>query len=372
MQLEMQLPFNSYSIYIGAGLLTHKNLLCRHILSEQILIVTNQTIAPLYLNQIKQIFSAHQVDTLVLKDGEAYKTQTSLFEIYDALLRNQHSRDTTLIALGGGVIGDLVGFAAATFHRGVRYIQLPTTLLAQVDASIGGKTAINYGEFKNAIGAFYQPYAVMIDVNVLQTLTCREFNAGFAEIIKYALLVGGDFFSYLSALMEENLQNNPQRLIQLIYWSCKIKSQFVMEDEFEADHRALLNLGHTFGHALESITHYQQWLHGEAVAIGLYCAALLSYHIGHLSWAEVNMIDAMLARVDLPRRIPRTIDLEKLMTLMMQDKKVKNKQLRFVVMKNIGHCYLENQVTSSVLHQVLLCAVEGENNEKRNQPHRDA
>ncbi len=360
-QLEVQLPFMSYPIFVGSHLLADKALLNRYVLAEQVLIVTNETIAPFYLEAVRQAFSHIQADVLILKDGEVYKNQSSLFAIYDALIKHQHHRDTTLIALGGGVVGDLVGFAASTYQRGVRFIQIPTSLLAQVDASVGGKTAINYLQAKNMIGSFYQPQAVIIDVETLKTLPSRELNAGLAEVVKYALLVGGDFLSELTRKLDKGvLTDSTDDLTDLIWQCCRIKASFVEADEREQGSRVLLNLGHTFAHALEAITDYNRWLHGEAVGIGLYCAVLLSYQLGHLQKEDLLLVDRLLEAAQLPRRIPATIDLMRLQALMGNDKKIKNKQLRFVLMRAFGDCYLDSEVTEKSLRQVLLEAVEVE------------
>ena len=360
-QLNIQLPSHAYPIYIGEDLLLDANLLKQSIVASQVLIVTNDTIAPLYLKRVQRVLAGLRVDVLILQDGEVYKNQSSLFAIYDALINAQHHRDTTLVALGGGVIGDLVGFAASTYHRGVGFIQLPTTLLAQVDASVGGKTAINHPLGKNMIGSFYQPNAVIMDLSTLKSLPSREFNAGLAEVIKYALLVGGDFLSFLMNALQSGIHvESTEVLAELIMQCCRIKAGFVEVDERELGSRALLNLGHTFGHALEAITHYQRWLHGEAVAIGIYCAVLLSYQLGYLHVKDVRLVDSLLASANLPRRIPKMIDLVELQALMMHDKKIKNNQLRFVLMKAFGDCFLDSQVSDENVCQVLLKAVEGD------------
>jgi 3-dehydroquinate synthase len=327
----------------------------------QVMIVTNASIAPLYLSSVQEAFSKFQCDVVVIPDGEAYKNQEGLFAIYDGLIENQHHRDTTLVALGGGVVGDITGFAAATYQRGVRFIQAPTTLLAQVDASIGGKTAINHRLGKNMIGSFHQPHAVLMDLTTLSTLPEREFCAGFAEIIKYALLVGGNFLKKVDALLEQGYSSMtlPQQA-DLIAQCCDIKANFVQEDEKEIGRRALLNLGHTFAHALEVYTNYRRWLHGEAVGIGLYCAALLSYASGSLDKCHLLSVDSLLANAKLPRRIPKEIDLDKLQDLMFSDKKIVNKKLRFVLMRAPGDCYIETEITADSLRYVLMNAVEGE------------
>lgn len=360
-QLAVCCATHEYPIYIGKDLFSDVELLRRYVDGNQVLIVTNHTIAPLYLDTIQQTFSTKQCDVVALDDGEIYKNQHSLWMIYDALIKKRHQRDTTLVALGGGVVGDITGFAAATYQRGVKSIQLPTTLLAQVDSSVGGKTAINHPLGKNMIGSFYQPKAVIMDLNTLKTLPKREFHAGFAEIIKYGLLVGGDFFDTLSHKIDADLvANNASQLADLIYQCCKIKAQLVEEDEKEQGRRVLLNLGHTFAHALESYTNYRRWLHGEAVAIGLYCASQLSYQMGYLDQSTLRLIDALLKKAHLPCRIPKEIDIKKLQKLMEQDKKIKNNVLRFVVIRKPGDCYLEDKVTDHLLHDVLMESVEGD------------
>ena len=360
-RIEVSLVEAHYSISICYDGLQCPELLQSIVKSPQVLIVTNQTIAPLYLKSIQDAFTAVQCDVVILEDGEQFKTQHSLFAIFDALIKNQHHRDTTLIALGGGVIGDLTGFAASTYQRGVGLVQIPTSLLAQVDASVGGKTAINHSLGKNMIGSFYQPQAVLIDVKTLQTLPEREFRAGLAEIVKYAFLEGENFLKQLTDVLHQGLTANSPQLPQLIAQCCRIKAKFVEKDEREIGQRALLNLGHTFAHALEAYSNYQQWLHGEAVAIGLYCAAIMSYKMKLMDKQLVEQMEQMqqmLQWAGLPHKIPRTVDLEKLRDLMSLDKKIKNNRLRFVLIKKPGECYLEDQVTEDCLYQTLREAVE--------------
>ncbi|WP_347251250.1 3-dehydroquinate synthase [Legionella sp.] len=360
-ELIIRLPGHEYPILIGHNALTDENLFHRYVLSEQVLIVTNTTVAPIYLGFLKAVFADRQCDTVILEDGEAFKNQQSLFTIYDALIAKHHHRDTTLIALGGGVVGDITGFAAATYQRGVRFLQIPTTLLAQVDASIGGKTAINHPQAKNMIGSFHQPSAVIIDLNTLKTLPLREFRAGLAEVIKHALLAGGEFLNLVYAALEEGLDSNHSaQLPEVISQSCRIKADIVQADEREAGQRALLNLGHTFAHALEAYTHYERWLHGEAVAIGLYCAALLSYQLGLLEEKALQFVDKLLMMAKLPRRIPADIDLNELRALMSQDKKIKNKHLRFILMSSMGNCHIQDNVPEDSLRLSLQSAVEGD------------
>lgn len=359
-QLDVSLPGYHYPIIICRNGLDNPELLYSFIKSQQVLIVTNQTIAPLYLKHLQSVFSTIQCDVVVLPDGEEYKNKDNLFTIYDSLVQNKHHRDSTLIALGGGVIGDLAGFAASTYQRGIHFIQLPTTLLAQIDASVGGKTAINHPLGKNLIGSFYQPRAVIIDLNTLNTLPEREFKAGLAEMIKYGILVGGDFFRQLSKALKEGLTVQSSQLADLITQCCQIKAQFVEGDEKEAGQRALLNLGHTFAHALEAYTHYEYWLHGEAVAIGLYCAAVLSFKKGLIDMQAVEQIELMLHYAALPHKIPTFINLDQLCDLMRLDKKIKNNCLRFVVIHKPGDCYLDDKISEDCLRSALIAAVEGE------------
>lgn len=357
----MHLPARDYPIIIGKNLLNDSEILNRYVTSGQVLIVTNQTIAPLYLHFLIEAFSDKQCDVVVLEDGEPYKNQESLFQIYNALIEKRHHRDTTLIALGGGVVGDITGFAASTYQRGVSFLQIPSTLLAQVDSSVGGKTAINHPLGKNMVGSFYQPAAVLIDINTLQTLPIREISAGFAEIIKYGILVGGEFLTLIKGILPSDTPLNfHPGLIDVITQCCQIKANIVQQDERETGIRALLNLGHTVAHALEAYTCYNRWLHGEAVGIGLYCAALLSQHTTGLNEDVVKEIDDLLALANLPRRIPRDIDLDLLCTLMKKDKKVKNDTMRFILIKATGSCYIEDKITDANLRTVLQWAVEGE------------
>ncbi|CAM2995996.1 3-dehydroquinate synthase [Legionella worsleiensis] len=359
-QVDVCLPGCHYPIIICRKGLHDSSLLCQLIPSQQVLIVTNDTVAPLYLESIEAALASKQCDTVVIQDGEAFKNQHSLFSIYNALIHNRHHRDTTVVALGGGVIGDLAGFAASTYQRGVGFVQIPTTLLAQIDASVGGKTAINHSSGKNLIGSFYQPNAVLIDLNSLDTLPDREFRAGLAEMIKYAVLEGGDFLDHLMAALQQGLTSKSHELPEFIAHCCRIKAHYVAMDEKETGQRALLNLGHTFAHALEAYTYYERWLHGEAVAIGLYCAAVLSHNLGLLDFKYVELIEQMLEYGGLPHKIPASIDLIRLMDLMRLDKKIKNNCLRFVVIKKPGECFLDDQVSTHCLHNTLITAVKGE------------
>lgn len=359
--IEVKTGDAAYPIIIAAKGLQDAALIRRQIVSTQALIVTNETVAPLYLHLVQTALRDIQCDVVILKDGEQYKDQNSLNSIYEALIEKKHHRDTTLIALGGGVIGDMVGFAAATYQRGTYFVQIPTTLLAQVDASVGGKTAINHPLGKNLIGSFYQPSAVLIDLETLESLPQREFNAGLAEVIKYALLSGGSFFEHLTCLLKhELLMENTESLANLVAECCKIKARFVEEDAREHGARALLNLGHTFAHALEAQTGYRRWLHGEAVAIGLYCAVLLSWQLGYATCELLQQVENMLIHAGLPYKIPKDICLSELCEKMSLDKKIKYNKLQFVLIRKPGHCFLSSDVTETQLNEVLNCALEGE------------
>ncbi|AJD46767.1 3-dehydroquinate synthase [Isoalcanivorax pacificus W11-5] len=351
--LDVALGARSYPIYIGQGLLG-QDLLRRHVRASQALIVTNETIAPLYLDKAKaSLGDLAQVDTLVLPDGEQYKTLATLEKIFDALLANRHSRTTTLIALGGGVVGDMVGFAAASYQRGVDFLQVPTTLLAQVDSSVGGKTAVNHPRGKNMIGAFHQPRAVLIDTTVLDTLPPRELSAGLAEVIKYGLIRDADFYRWLEVNMAGLMQREPALLAEAILRSCRNKAEVVAEDETEQGNRALLNLGHTFGHAIETATGYRDWLHGEAVGAGTMMAAQLSADLGWISQADVARIGALTRAAGLPVAPPPGMTAEQFRSLMALDKKVMDGRLRLVLLKAIGEAVVTDQFDMQVLTRLL-------------------
>lgn len=342
-----------YPIYIDRGLLDIAELLQTHIVANQVLIVTNETLALLFLPKLENLLKGFDSNQVILPDGEQYKTLHEWNNILDALANNHHHRDTTLIALGGGVIGDMTGFAAACYHRGVAFIQIPTTLLAQVDASIGGKTAINHPQGKNLIGAFHQPKAVIIDTDTLSTLNDREFFAGIAEIIKAALIRDKDFFEWLETHLDSFLKRNPDVLIEGIYRACKIKRDIVSLDEKELGLRALLNLGHTFGHALEHSLGYGQWLHGEAVAWGILCAAKLSQQLGWLTPSDVKRITDLLRRAHLIKKVPPEITVDLLFNAMQSDKKILNKRLRLILLKGIGEGVISNEVSDEQVIGVL-------------------
>lgn len=350
--LDVALGARSYPIYIGQGLL-EQDLLRRHVRASQALIVTNETVAPLYLDTVRRSLGDLDIDTLILPDGEQFKTLATLETIFDALLAQRHSRTTTLIALGGGVIGDMVGFAAACYQRGVDFLQVPTTLLAQVDSSVGGKTAVNHPRGKNMIGAFHQPRAVVIDTGVLNTLPERELSAGLAEVIKYGLIRDPDFYRWLEVNMDGLVAREPALLSEAILQSCRNKAEVVAEDETEQGNRALLNLGHTFGHAIETATGYSDWLHGEAVAAGTMMAAQLSADLGWLAATDVQRIEALMARAGLPLKPPSGVTAAQFRELMALDKKVMDGRLRLVLLKAIGTAVVTDQFEAQALERLL-------------------
>lgn len=352
--ITVNLANRSYPIYIDTNLLSHGDLLQRHVSGQQVLIVTNSTIAPLYLAKIQAAFQDRQCDYILLTDGEQYKSLETINKIFDVLLEKKHHRQTTLIALGGGVVCDMTGFAAACYQRGVAYLQIPTTLLAQVDASIGGKTAVNHALGKNMVGAFHQPRAVIIDLATLSTLPKREFNAGIAEIIKVALIKDAKFFAWLENHMSDLTARDTKALTHAIHRACELKAEIVAADETETTNiRALLNLGHTFGHALEQVTGYNRYLHGEAVAIGIMLAAKLSEHQSWVSSNDVKRIQNLLQSAGLPIDLPAQLQCDKMLAAMAIDKKIEGQQLRLVLLKAIGHAELISTVNLSQVRQLL-------------------
>lgn len=350
--VNLELGGRGYPIYIGAGLLQQKELLARHIKGRQVLIVTNETIAPLYLKTLLDTLTGFSVDVVALPDGEAHKNMTTLNLIFDVLLEKSHTRQSTLIALGGGVVGDMAGFAAACYQRGVDFIQVPTTLLSQVDSSVGGKTAVNHPLGKNMIGAFYQPKAVLIDVETLQTLPPRELSAGLAEVIKHGALADLDYFDWVAANLEAILAGDTEVQITMVKGSCEIKARIVAEDERESGVRALLNFGHTFGHAIENGLGYGEWLHGEAVGAGMVMAADLSCRLGMLTLADGVRLKALVAEAGLPVAPPPELGNE-MLKLMARDKKATDEGLRFVLLEALGKACLHSHVDESQLASTL-------------------
>ena len=351
--LQVQLGNRSYPIYIDSGLLTNSNLLSSHIRSKRICIVSNDIVAPLYIEQIKHTLQNFDLDQIVLPDGEAEKSLANFERIMSHLLAGNHGRDTTLIALGGGVIGDITGFAAACYQRGIDFIQIPTTVLSQVDSSVGGKTAVNHPLGKNMIGAFYQPKAVFIDIASLSTLPVREFNAGMAEVIKYGILGDGDFFSWLETHIVAIKTGDKDILMQMIERCCQCKAHIVAEDETETGVRALLNLGHTFAHAIEADQGYGKWLHGEAVATGMVLAAKLAIAMNLLEVSDLRRIEALLSAFDLPLIAPENMGYDEFICHMRRDKKNLEGKLRFILPTAIGHSEIRDDVSEAQLQQIL-------------------
>ncbi|MCC2638766.1 MAG: 3-dehydroquinate synthase [Moraxellaceae bacterium] len=334
--LTVALGDRSYPIHIGAGLLARADLLGAALRGRQVMVVSNTTVAPLYLARLRALLGDRIVAECILPDGEQFKDMAHLDAIFTALLERRFNRDCSLVALGGGVIGDMTGFAAAAYQRGVDFVQVPTTLLAQVDSSVGGKTAVNHPLGKNMIGAFKQPNAVLIDTDVLATLPDRELRAGLAEVIKYGLIRDLPFLEWLEASMAGLVAREPALLAEAIRRSCENKAAVVAADEFEQnDVRALLNLGHTFGHAIETGMGYGAWLHGEAVATGMLMAADLSWRLGWLSAADVARVRALLVAAGLPV-VPPELSAGEFLRHMAVDKKVKDGQLKLVLMKALG------------------------------------
>ena len=352
--LRVELGLRSYPIHIGEGLLKQTQLIVEALAQPDVAVITNTTVAPLYLDPLLAGLAEHRVKALpiILPDGEQYKNAATLNEIYDALLSAHCERKTTLIALGGGVIGDITGYAAATYLRGVPFIQIPTTLLAQVDSSVGGKTGINHRLGKNMIGAFYQPRAVIADTATLRTLPPRELSAGLAEVIKDGLIRDAEFFSWLEANIESLRACDSAALAYAISMSCRSKAAVVAADEREAGVRATLNLGHTFGHAIETGMGYGNWLHGEAVAAGTVLAAELSARMGWLTDKDVERIRALFQRAGLPDRAP-DLGAERYLELMQLDKKVEGGKLRLVLLKRIGEAIVTADVPQADLAAVV-------------------
>ena len=340
--IKVNLQERSYPITIGSTLLSDDFNSDKWIKGKDCLIVTNETVAPLYLDVMKSNIDDKTIEVITIKDGEHYKTIDTWSKIIDKLTAMRANRDTTIIALGGGVLGDIAGFAAATFMRGLPYIQVPTTLLAQVDSSVGGKTGVNHKDGKNLIGSFYQPTMVISDIDVLSTLPDREYKCGLAEIIKYGAIFDVDFFAWLENNMSELLTRAPKKLIYAISRSCQIKANIVGEDEFEIGKRAILNFGHTFGHALENIMGYGELLHGEAVAIGMIIASKLS----PINSVERNRLISLIKSANLPHKIELN-DENQMLDAMKTDKKVKNKKLRFVLLRSLGEAFIEEDLSEN-------------------------
>ncbi|PCJ32399.1 MAG: 3-dehydroquinate synthase [Gammaproteobacteria bacterium] len=351
--LDVPLADRSYPIYIGKDLLSQADLLTQHIQGKEVLIVTNSTVAPLYLQQVEDSLKDHRCAAVILPDGEEFKTLEILNQIFDKLLTERFSRKATLIALGGGVIGDMTGFAAASYQRGVDFIQIPTTLLSQVDSSVGGKTAVNHPLGKNMIGAFYQPKCVIADTLTLNTLEDRQLSSGLAEVIKYGLINDLDFFEWLEQNSGALLQRDQAVLAEAIERSCQDKVDLVAQDEHEQGVRALLNLGHTFGHAIETGMGYGNFLHGEGVSVGMLMAADLSQRMGWLELTDVDRIRNALIALGLPVTVPKGMTAERFMSLMSVDKKVQEGKIRFVLLKKIGKAVISDDYSADKLAETL-------------------
>jgi len=350
--MMLDLPGGGYPIHIGSDLLSHPDLLSAPVGRGKVAIITNEVVAPLYLDRLMASLARFKPTVVVVPDGEQQKTLVTIDRIVGELLAARCDRGTTLFALGGGVVGDMTGFAAAVYQRGVSFVQVPTTLLSQVDSSVGGKTGVNHAFGKNMIGCFYQPKAVIIDTGTLSTLPDRELSAGIAEIIKYGAIGDAAFFAWLEAHMDELLARAPSALAWAIETSCRNKAAVVQADEKESGVRALLNFGHTFGHAIETAMGYGAWLHGEAVAVGMVMAARLSRHMGLLSAEEFGRLERLVERARLPTRAP-AIEAERFLDLMAVDKKAQGGQMHFVLLRALGDAFLTKDVGQEALRGVL-------------------
>ena len=350
--LRVELGNRSYPILIGEGLLGERALFEQHLPARDLLVVSNTVVAPLYLGQLESSLRPRRVLTTILPDGESHKTLANVARVLDVLVANRFGRDCAVVALGGGVVGDMAGFAAATYQRGVAFVQAPTTLLAQVDSSVGGKTGVNHPGGKNLIGAFHQPVAVVADTRTLATLPPRELRAGLAEVIKYGLICDAGLFAWLEANIEALLAGDGMALAHVIRRSCEIKSAIVGRDEREQGDRALLNLGHTFGHAIESATRYTEWLHGEAVGAGLVMAARMSCESGLLASEELERVIRLVARTGLPTHVAN-VRPEAALEHMRIDKKVQAGRIRLVLLRGIGTAFVTADYAEASLRRTL-------------------
>lgn len=351
--LTVDLGARSYPIHIGNGLLGNADLLSPHIHGSQVMVVSNETVAPLYLDKLLAGLSGFECDNVILPDGEQYKNLDTLNLVFDALLQKHYTRKCTLVALGGGVVGDITGFAAASYQRGVNFIQVPTTLLAQVDSSVGGKTGVNHPLGKNMIGAFHQPQCVLADTETLNTLEDRELSAGLAEVIKYGLINDAEFLEWLEQNIAALMNRDADSLAYAIERSCADKAMIVAADELEAGQRALLNLGHTFGHAIETGMGYGEWLHGEAVGCGMAMAAEFSARLGWINPDDVTRVTRLLEQAKLPTAPPASMSADQFLDIMAVDKKNLDNKLRLVLMKDIGKSIITDDFDQDVLVKML-------------------
>ncbi len=350
--LTVELEDRSYPINIGAGLLNQHSLLQAALPARDILLVSNTVVAPLYAPAVRAALADRRIVEVIVSDGEQYKTLATVGRVFDVLVANRFGRDALVLALGGGVVGDLAGFAAACYQRGIDFVQVPTTLLAQVDSSVGGKTAVNHPGGKNLIGAFYQPREVLTDTDVLKTLPARELQAGLAEVIKYGLICDRAFFEWLEQNIDALKRQEPAPLAHAIFRSCQIKAQIVGRDEREHGERALLNLGHTFAHAIEAATAYTEWLHGEAVGVGLLIAAAMSQRLGALPADDLARVESLLRRAGLRTEAPQ-IGAATAAGFMSIDKKVKSGRVRLVLLNGIGGANISGDYADDALDATL-------------------
>ncbi len=352
-KIIVELGERSYPIFIGQDLLQQKELLKPFISGHKVCIVSNQTVAGLYLEKLQSQLTDCQLSTVLVEDGEQYKNMTSFNRIIDHLLEQKVDRKSTVIALGGGVIGDLTGYAAASCLRGINFIQIPTTLLSQVDSSVGGKTGVNHQQGKNLIGAFYQPSCVVADIDTLSTLSEREFAAGMAEVIKYGLIRDSTFFDWLETKVEAIKAHDKDKLTYIVARSCEIKADVVSQDEKEAGLRAILNYGHTFGHAIEAAVGYQGWLHGEAISAGMVMASNLSSAMGALSDQTVQRIKKLFQAFSLPIEPPSSMTTTQMKELMLHDKKTINAQVRLILLRELGNAYVSADYSPELLEKTI-------------------
>ena len=353
--VKIDLGERAYDIFVGSKLLSKEDLLVRHISNKNVAIISNETVGPLYLEKLKKgLTKSKSIIDIILKDGEKYKNQESLDFIYETLLKNKYGRDSVLIALGGGVVGDITGYAAATYMRGIDFIQVPTTLLSQVDSSVGGKTGINHALGKNMIGAFYQPNVVIIDVDCLESLPETELSAGLAEVIKYGLIRDFAFLEWLEKNMDCLISKNPDCLIEAIIRSCRNKAHVVEEDEYETAKgiRATLNLGHTFGHAIETALGYGKWLHGQAVAAGMIMASYMSMQMGFINDKDFFRVKQIIDSAGLPTN-PPDISKAQFLDLMASDKKNKDGKISLILLKKLGKAFQTDEYDMKILEKTL-------------------
>ncbi|MDX1504829.1 MAG: 3-dehydroquinate synthase [Spongiibacter sp.] len=355
-QLQVSLGERSYPIFIGRGLMQNQALWLPFIKGRQACVVSNDVVAPLYLESVRQALTGKQASECILPDGESNKSLQVLSRVYDHLLAENHNRTTTLIALGGGVVGDMCGFAAASYQRGVDFVQMPTTLLSMVDSSVGGKTGVNHPLGKNMIGAFHQPVCVVADLALLDSLPEREYAAGMAEVIKYGLISDAPFFDWLEENINGLMARDPELLAEAVYRSCVNKANVVAEDEREGGRRAILNLGHTFGHAIETAEGYGKWLHGEAVAAGMVLAMMLSCELGDLPQSVLGRGRSLLEAAGLPVLPPANMSVDQFLQLMGRDKKVLDGRLRLVLLKSLGEAYVSSDTGVEQIAKVLRSA----------------